>query len=302
MGDTKDLLLGMLAARPADRYRWDTLRNHPWTNGETLTQDEASEALMKRKKAVDYQIRKNTQNKPNRNPRGLKSLVDMEVEAPVLGSFLPVHHLFTSVLGKLARDEVETFIKREMYGKTKMVLTDLWVGPVPEEGLVTEENSEEKIDLANIVSSSGADELVKKNETKNEALGFYWQDLDFTVDINADTNDLDDRKNDEKDSENEGLPIPKNIRVQGRVAVRRHPTMKSENGTPLNVIYLQRIGHVMPHNWQRVTQYIIKGVAHIMEGTKTKYFVESRIKAGLASSAVSSLLCCSPGAAKKLAE
>merc|ERR1711920_454521 len=273
-----------------------------WTNGETFTQDEASQALMKRKRAVDYQVRKNAQQKGHRPQRAVFSLEEKEIEAPILGNFLPVHHLFTSLSGKLARNEVQDFIKGVMYGKTNKVTTDLWVGPVPDEGLVTEGKSEEKIDLANIVSSSGADELVKKNETKNEALGFYWQDLDFTVDINAGINDLDDRKNDEKDSENEGLPIPKNIRVQGRVAVRRHPTMKSENGTPLNVIYLQRIGHVMPHNWQRVTQYIIKGVAHIMEGTKTKYFVESRIKAGLASSAVSSLLCCSPGAAKKLAE
>merc|ERR1719357_1526308 len=300
--DAKDLLLGMLAARPADRYRWDTLRNHAWTNGETCTQDEASQALMKRKRAVDYQVRKNAQQKPHRTHRAVKSLGDKEIEAPILGNFLPVHHLFTSLSGMLARDEVQNFIKRVMYGKTNKVLTDLWVGPVPEEGLVTEENSEEKIDMPNHVSSSGTDELVKKNEAKDEALGFYWQDLDFTVDISADANEQDDSKNDEKDSVNEELPIPKNIRVQGRVAVRRHPTMKSANGTSLNVIYLQRIGHVMPHNWQRVTQNIIQGVAHIMEATKTRYFIDSKNKTGAASSVVSSLLCCSSSAAKKLAE
>jgi len=257
---------------------------------------------MKRKRAVDYQVRKNAQQKAHRTQRAVKSLGDNEIEAPILGNFLPVHHVFTSVSGKLARDEVQNFIKRVMYGQTNKVLTDLWVGPVPEEGLVTDENSEEKIDLPNRVSSSGTDELVKKNEAKDEALGFYWQDLEFTVDINADENEQDDSKNDEKDSVYDELPIPKNIRVKGRVAVRRHPTMKSENGTPLNVIYLQRIGHVMPHNWQRVTTNIIQGVAHIMEGTKTRYFIDSRNRAGLASSAVSALLCCSSGAAKKLAE
>jgi len=257
---------------------------------------------MKRKRAVDYQVRKNAQQKPHRTQRDLKFLEDYEIEAPILGNFLPVHHLFTSVSGKLACDEVQNFIKRVMHGKTNKVLTDLWVGPIPQEGLVTEENSEEKIDLSNTGTSSGIDELVKKNEAKNEALGFYWQDLDFTVDISADAKEQDDRKSDEKDSLNEKLGIAKNIRVQGRVAVRRHPTMKSENGTPLNVIYLKRIGHVMPHNWQRVTQNIIQGVAHIMEGTKTRYFIDSRDKVGLASSAVSSLLCCSSSAAKKLAE
>jgi len=281
--DAKDILLGMLAARPADRYRWETLRKHPWTNGKTFTQDEASEALMKRKRGMDYQVSKTAQQKPNIAYRCLN-----EIEAPILGSFLPVHHLFTSVSGTLARDEVQNFIVSVMYGETNKVPTDLWVGPVPEEGLVTEEKSEAKIDLPNTVSSSGTDELVKKNDAKNEALGFYWQDLDFSVDINAETNELDDRKSD--------------IRVKGRVAVRRHPTMKSENGTPLNVIYLQRMGYVMPHDWQGVTQNIFQGVAHIIERTKTGYFIDSRNKTGLAASAALSLLCCSAGAAKKLAE
>jgi len=297
--DVKDLLEGMLAARPADRYRWDTLRNHPWTNGETFTQEEASQALMKRKRAVDHQLRKRAQEKPTRMPRGLE---DMEIEAPILGNFLPVHHLFTSVSGMVARDEVQYFISKKMYGKTRKVLTDLWVGPVPEEGLVTEKNSEEKMDLPDIISNPSLDALVEKNEARNEAIGFYWEDVDFAVDINMAGNKQDDKKNDEMDSQNEELSAPKCVRVKGRVVVRQHPTMKSEKGTPLNVIYIKRTGPVMPHNWQRVTKNIIQGVAHIMEGTKTGYFIDSINTAGLASSAVSSLLCCSSGAAKKLTE
>merc|ERR1712173_262703 len=90
--------------------------------------------------------------------------------------------------------------------------------------------------------------------------------------------------------------------VQGTVVVRRHPTMKSETGASLNVIYLKRTASVMPHYWQQITKTIIQGVAHIMEGTKTVYFEDFKKNSGLASSAVSSLLCCSSGAAKKLVE
>jgi len=300
--DAKDLLLGMLAARPADRYRWEKLRNHPWTNGETFTQDEASQALTKLKRMVDSQIRKKARDKPGRVRRHvkLKGLEEMEIEAPLLGNFLPVHHLFTSLGGKQASEEVQGFILQEMYGKTKMVKTDLWVGPVPEEGLEKEEDSEEKI-----ADSSGADSQKENDEEeveKNEVIGFYWEDLEFTVDIKMGGKKQDDGKDDEKLSGSDGLPKPNNVRVQGRVVVRRHPTMKSHTGTPLNVIYLKRTGSVMPHYWQQTTRTIIQGVAHIMEGTKSRYFEDSKSSSGLASSAVSSLLCCSSGAAKKLIE
>eukprot|EP00495_Collosphaeridae_sp_1-RS-2012_P004540 TRINITY_DN383_c0_g1_i3.p1 TRINITY_DN383_c0_g1~~TRINITY_DN383_c0_g1_i3.p1 ORF type:complete len:653 (+),score=121.44 TRINITY_DN383_c0_g1_i3:105-2063(+) len=300
--DAKDLLLGMLAARPKDRYRWETLRNHAWTNGETFTQDEASIALTKLKRTVDNQMRKNARDRPGRVHRGVKvkGLEEMEIEAPLLGNFLPVHHLFTSLGGKLAFEEVQGFILQEMYGKVKMVKTDLWVGPVPEEGLEKEEDSEEKI-----ADSSGTDSHKENDDVvveKNEVIGFYWKDLEFTVDIKLGGNKQDDGNDDEKSSGSDGLPKPNNTRVQGRVVVRRHPTMKSQTGTPLNVIYLKRTGSVMPHYWQQITTTILQGVAHIMEGTKTKYFESHKNSAGLASSAVSSLLCCSSGAAKKLVE
>jgi len=300
--DAKDLLLGMLAARPADRYRWDTLRDHAWTNGETFNQDEASQALTKLKRIVDSQMRKKARDKAGRVHRGLE---DMEIDAPLLGTFLPVHHLFTRLGGKLAREEVREFILREMYGVTNLVKTELWVGPVPEEGLGTEEDTEEKIDSLKAVESSGADSPNEKDEDeveKDEELGFFWEDLEFTVDINMGRKQQDDGKDDEKSSGCDGLPKSNSVRVQGRVVIRRHPTIKSEKGAPLNVIYLKRTGRVMPHYWQQITSTIIQGVAHIMEGTKTKYFEDSKKNSGLASSAVSSLLCCSTGAARKLAE
>jgi len=303
--DAKDLLLGMLAARPADRYRWDTLRHHPWTTGETFTQDEASQALTKMKRIVDSQTRKKARNKPRRVQREITGLEELEVEAPLLGTFLPVHHLFTSVRGQLALEEVQHFIMREMCGEIRFVKTDIWVGHVPEEGIPTWEDSEEKTDSLKTVESSSAD-TPEANDLevfgKDEALGFFWHDLEFTVDINQGEKKQDDGRDDEKSSGNDGLPKTNCVRVQGRVVVRRHPTMKSETGAPLNVVYLTRISRVMPYQWHQITRTITQGVAHIIEGPKTGYFEDSKKNSGLASSAVSALFCCSSGAAKKLVE
>jgi len=245
-------------------------------------------------------MRKNARDRPGKVQREVKGLREMEIEAPLLGNFLPVHHLFTSLGGKLAFEEVQDFILKQMYGKVEMVKTDLWAGPVPEEGLEKEDDSEEKI-----ADSSGTDSQKEKDEVvveKNEVIGSWWEDLEFTVDIKTGGKEQGDGKDDEKSFGSDGVPPPFNTRVQGRVVVRRHPTMKSQTGTPLNVIYLKRTGSVMPHYWQRITRTILQGVAHIMEGTKTRYFEDSKNSSGLASSAVSSLLCCSSGAAKKLVE
>jgi len=298
--DAKDLLLGMLAARPAERYRWDKLRDHPWTNGETYTQDEASQALTKLKRVVDSQMRKNARDKGGRAQRALG---EWEIDAPLLGTFLPVHHLFTSVKGKLACEEVHNFILQQMYGRAKLVKTELWVGPVPEEGIPTEEDIEAKTDSLMMLESPGAETPeVKDEDIVEEDLGFFWHDLEFTVDLNMGEKEQDDGKDDDKSSGNDGLPKANNIRVQGRVVVRRHPTIKSQKGAPLNVVYLKRTSRVLPHHWQQVTRTILQGVAYIMEGTKSGYFEDTKKSSGLASSAVSSLLCCSSGAAKKLAE
>lgn len=304
--DAKDVLLGMLAARPSERYDWKTLRTHKWTNGETFTQEEAAMALMKLKNTVDIELRKNAKDKEKRVHRGVKGLEVMEPEAPVLGEFLPVYHMFTSISGKLAREEVDDFILNKMFGVTKHVKTELWVGPVPQGGLKTldteEKTDSDWVDNLQIDSMSEQDEGANK---ENQEVGFYWEDLSFTVNINLNTNKKDDEKiSDGKDSaDNDELPeIPTNIQVKGKVVVRQHPTMKTGSGKPLNVIYLKRTGYVLPHNWQIVTKTILQGVAHIMEGTKPTYFQPPTKNKGIASSAVSSLLCCSTGAAKNLVE
>jgi len=293
--DAKNLLLGMLAARPSDRYSWTKLRDHPWTNGKTFTQEEASQALLNLKITVDAELRKNAKDRGKRVQRAVS---DLE-EAPVLGSFLPVHHLLTSYSGKLAREEVQDYIMKVMFGTVKLVETELWVGNVPEGGLPKMENSEERLESLKMDDNSGASlqkEVNQEAMEEDKAIGFYWEDMDFTVELN--------KQDEEKASVDEdGVPnISNSVRVQGRVVVRQHPDLKSESGKPLNVVYFKRTGYVQPYNWQLVTTTILKGVAHLMERTETKYFKELQKNTGSASSAVSSLLCCSTGAAKKLVE
>jgi len=298
--DAKDILLGMLAANPKDRYSWDTLRQHKWTQGHTLTQTEAAETLMKLKKSVDAKLRETARNNVHHHkPRGVHRapLDDQEVAAPLLGNFLPVHHIFTTLNGKEAREEVQDYIKKHMNGNVSSLKTDLWVGRVPDEGLqIFESEREEKADSPKIGSTSSDipsemnDEVIEK-----DPLGFYWEDLEFTVSLN--------KQEKEAKYDDDELPIETNqIIVRGRAVIRQHPKMKSTDGKPLNVVYFKRVGSVLPHNWRQVTTSLLEGVAHLMEGTETKYFKGPKRATGVASNAVSSLLCCSTDAAKELAE
>merc|ERR1719411_105525 len=51
--DEKDLLLRMLAAKPAERITFEKIANHPWVKAETCTQAEAEALLKARKAKVD---------------------------------------------------------------------------------------------------------------------------------------------------------------------------------------------------------------------------------------------------------
>lgn len=245
---------------------------------------------MKLKEKVDAKLAENANSKAYVRPRE-RALGDNEVEAPILGNFLPVHHIFTRLSGKLARDEVQDYIVKRMHGNVKLVETDLWVGPIPPEGLQSFED--EKKGLPKSDSTSASD--IPSEIDAEDFVGFYWEDLDFTVSINR-------QEEDEKATvDDHGLPtMNQTIRVQGTCSVRQHPTMEA-NGKPLNVVYFKRVGHLLPHTWQQVTDSIFQGVAHLMEGPESKYF-KGQKKSTVASNALSSVLCCSTDAAKKLVE
>jgi len=294
--DAKDILLGMLAAKPADRYGWKELRNHKWTNGPTCTQEEASQRLMQLKAEVDKQLLMSAAKGEAGKRRAVGDFVP-----PILTSFLPVNHMLTTYVGTQAVDIVQDFISKQMNGKVKKIITDLWVGPIPEEGIDDFEEDGE---------SKGDDSSKKENEFEKgvKLKGYYWKDIEFTV--NHTMNQREEKADKGEDDDFHGpksTPVP----VHGVVCVRRHPEMKAEDGNPLNVIYFKRRCRVLPLEWHSTVNYILAGVSHMMNGTITKYFkrtsdikekaVASSVLSS-ATSAVSSALCCSTGGAKKFAD
>jgi len=317
--EAKDILLGMLAARPAERYRWDKLRNHKWTNGETLTQRQASETLMKLKRQVDAAMAEKKKGKDIGvgNRRNLAS----EFDAPVLGDFLPVHHIFTNMSGKLALETVQNYIVKEMLGIAELVVTELWVGPVPAEGIRAFAMNDERLgdilqndsELPELsVDEKGSEAKLQQEE--DMAIGSLWEDLEFAVNIN----ETEEKVKDVGD----GIPVMNQaIKVRGRVVVRRHPTAKTENGKPLNVMYFKRVGSTLPRHWQQVTTNVFNGVADLMVQTNTKYFKvedgrvdDAKVNSGeysvttsvvnaavAATTAVNPFSCCTTNAAKELA-
>merc|ERR1719419_521245 len=193
--NAKDILLGMLAAKPSDRYGWKELRNHKWTNGKTYSQKEASEALMKRKAKVDRELIANAGDKTVGPRRALE-----DVEPPLLGTFLPVHHMLTRFSGQQALDIIQDFITGPMFGSVKKVKTELWVGPVPETGIDASED-----DGMNQMEQNENEEVLDK--------GFYWEDLEFTV-----IKQGDEQKTDKSEDDDDLLGIPTNkTEVRGSV-------------------------------------------------------------------------------------
>jgi len=287
--DAKDILQGMLAAKPSDRYSWTKLRNHKWTNGKTYSQAEASEIMMSLKAEVDKELIAAAANKGANGRRAFE-----DVDPPLLGTFLPVHHMLTDFAGTQALEIVQDYISNTMCGLVEKVETDLWVGPVPEAGITDQDE--------HVAERTG--EAIPK---ENKARGFCWKDLEFTVRKDE------ERKTDKFDGDDEDLvDMPSiGVDIRGVVCVRRHPTMKSEDGVALNVVYFKRGARVLPHDWHTTVMHILSGVSYMMNGTITKYFkcvddakesVAMSSEVTNTSSALSSVLCCSTDAAKKLVD
>jgi len=325
--DAKDILLGMLAAKPDERYRWEKLRNHKWTNGKTLTQREASETLMNLKKQVDkameQKLKKDRDVGKRRAPAKEENanVSASEFDAPLLGAFLPVHHIFTNMSGKMALEIVQNYIVKEMLGVAEWAVTELWVGPLPAEGIkafaINDERLGDVLEDESELPELSVDEKVseaKLQEKEDMAVGSFWEDLEFAVHIAG-------AEEKAKDVGDEIPVMNQAIKVRGRVVVRRHPTAKTEGGKPLNVMYFKRVGSTLPRHWQQVSTTIFDGVADLMVQTNTKYFqvedgrvddakvnlseysvTTSVVNAAVAATtAVNPFSCCTTNAAKELA-
>jgi len=330
--DAKDILLGMLAARPAERYRWEQLRNHKWTNGKTLTQVQASQKLKNLKNKVDEALSRKARTarsgpqKPRvpdllSGPGEEANANASEFDPPDLGDFLPVHHIFTDYKGKLALGIVKEHIVTKMNGVANLVETELWVGPVPPTGIGAFVNdggsgdisvNESKVPEVSVDEKVPEAELQEEEDMEHMAVGSLWEDLEFAVNV--------DMKEEKVNKDGDEIPdMNRVIRVRGRVLVRRHPTAKTEDGRPANVLCFKRVGSTLPRIWQQVTTNIINGVAHLVVRTDAEYFKVKKVSvdnaklnsiehsvstsvvkaAVAATAALNPLSCCTTNAAKE---
>jgi len=222
--------------------------------------------------------------------------------------------------GQLALETVQNYIVREMFGVAELVVTDLWVGPLPPEGIkafaINDERLGDILEDGSELPEFSVDEKVSeaKEQEEDMAIGSFWEDLEFAVNIT----EAEEKVKDVGD----GIPqMHQAIKVRGRVVVRRHPTAKTEGGKPLNVMYFKRVGSTLPRHWQQVSTTIFNGVANLMVRTNTKYFqvddgrvddakvnlseysvTASVVNAAVAATtAVNPFSCCTTNAAKELA-
>merc|ERR1719204_373642 len=93
--DAKEIIQGMLAAKPAERWTPEQIRASKWWNGKTFTQKEAVSHLEKRKKQVkEEKIRKDAEPVDVGKHRATKG----ETRAPAMGQIAP-HNAFYTVPG-----------------------------------------------------------------------------------------------------------------------------------------------------------------------------------------------------------
>lgn len=90
--EAKEILLGMLAADPAERWTISKIKNSKWWNQKTLTQQEAVDALLKRKKKVEKEkIAKDQEDPLKGEHRG-----DNTIHAPPMKMYRPANLFYCS--------------------------------------------------------------------------------------------------------------------------------------------------------------------------------------------------------------
>jgi len=84
--EAKELLVGMLAASPDDRWTIDKIKSCDWYKGKTMSQEEAVKELLMRKAKVETE--KIQENAPAMDKETMRS-ADSGVRAPAIGTYKP---------------------------------------------------------------------------------------------------------------------------------------------------------------------------------------------------------------------
>lgn len=102
--EAKELLIGMLAADPNERWTINQIMNCAWYKGETLSQDDAVKALLKRKQMVETE-KMNSQTPIEADQmRG-----DPGVRAPEIGAYRPPNAFY--VVPGLGADDIRQILQ-----------------------------------------------------------------------------------------------------------------------------------------------------------------------------------------------
>jgi len=139
--DAKEIIQGMLAANPAERWTAEKIRKSKWWNGPTMTQKEAIDVLLKRKEKV-------TQEKIQKGAvdvdLGAHRATQFDKRAPALGAFRPANAFMTlpGVGAKAMRKALQDKITNEFLGKVEREyqITGTAERPSAPEGWTEEKN------------------------------------------------------------------------------------------------------------------------------------------------------------------
>jgi len=304
----KDLLLRMLAAKPAERISFEKIANHPWVKEKTFSQEEAEKCLKERKRKVD-------EEKFKANPKG----AIREAPARALGEhtpptiqFLPAYYLHTALPGLFVMDKVRTAINDKMLGSCTDVSSGLWVGEHPEES----EKKDSDADLLTLdpLAEASGDEAKEQAE---DGKGMVWKDIGFTVELQGPPAPA--AASQATDPASDDLPpAPSKRSFEGTVCVRSDPSKLDAKGEPMNVVTVKRNGALgdwaSRQSWNEVVNKLISLLAELMAPpdevakasgkNKAKKEVKQPEARAPATSAVQAVLksvpgigCCSTGAA-----
>lgn len=123
--EAKELLVGMLAADPNERWTIDKIKGCDWYKGKTMTQEEAVKELLTRKAKVETE--KIQENAPTMKDEVVRSDGNSELRAPPIGTYKPpnafycqpgitastIRHVITeciteNVMGRITKEYIET--------------------------------------------------------------------------------------------------------------------------------------------------------------------------------------------------
>jgi len=128
--EAKELIIGMLAANPTERWSISKIKSCKWYNQDCLTQEKAVKSLKGRKSKVE----KDKINEGKKVPNGVVNRGDSTIHAPMLGNYKPPN-AFYCVPGVCADDiraEILDTIEKMAMGAVKREYLGTGDDTVPE--------------------------------------------------------------------------------------------------------------------------------------------------------------------------